>query len=415
MREIIPKELRAKTRSNVLVVAMGIAIYAAFTYLGSILGFVKNLYSIMSPFVVGIVVAFLLNAPLRRLEKLFTRLFCKKKPHPLLVRRLGVTCSMLLLVLIITVFTALLVPQLAQSVRSIIFFARNFLSANADQINDFLQKNNFISREGERLVVMWENVLNQTLDYTTLVLNNVVQIADGIYSVFYQIFIGLIASVYILLEKDRLSVQAKKLCYALFSRQNCESLIQWTRRANRICSGFLVGKIVDSLIIGVLCYIGMRVFRIEYPLLISVIIGVTNILPFFGPFIGAIPSILILLIVNPYSALWFAIFILVLQQVDGNIIGPRILGGSMGISPLWIMFAIIVGSGLFGFIGMLVSVPAFALFYAILQTVIDAQLRRRHLRDDEQAYAEAPEKSPEVLPEGEPDLPEGETGETGDS
>ena len=139
----------------------------------------------------------------------------------------------------------------------------------------------------------------------------------------------------------------------------------------------------------------MGIYHIEYQLLISVIIGVTNILPFFGPLIGAVPSILILLIINPYSALWFTIFVLALQQIDGNILGPYILGDSVGISPLWIMFSIIVGSGLFGFMGMLLSVPVFALIYAILSTVTDGQLRRRGLRTRAEAYAAAPEQSPE--------------------
>ena len=155
------------------------------------------------------------------------------------------------------------------------------------------------------------------------------------------------------LDKEHLCAQFKKITYAFVPKETSESLIYWTRRASRIFSGFLSGKIIDSIIIGCLCYLGMLIFNIEYPLLISVIVGITNILPFFGPFIGAIPSILILLIVNPYSALWFGVFIVILQQIDGNIIGPLILGDSVGIEPLWIMISIVIGGGLFGFAGML--------------------------------------------------------------
>ena len=395
MRRIVPKELHARTRSYLLVVAAGIGMYALLIYFGHILGFVQKISGILSPFMIGIALAFLLNAPLKQLDALFRRLLCKKKPHPRLCRGLAVLCCYILFLLAVTAFCSLLVPQLVQSIRSIIFFVRNFIVAHSGEIEELLLNFNFLSREGERLVVMWENVVNQAMDYTTFLLNNVVTIFGGISSIVYQLFIGLIASVYILLDKDKLSIQAKKICYALFSTRTCESLIGWTRRASSICSGFLVGKILDSGIMGVLCYIGMRLFRIEYPLLISVIIGVTNILPFFGPFIGAIPSILILLIINPFSALWFTIFILVLQQIDGNIIGPRILGDSVGISPLWIMFAIIMGSGLFGFAGMLLSVPVFALIYAILRTLVDGRLRRQNLRRDDEAYAAAPEISPE--------------------
>ena len=395
MRSFVPKELRDKTRSNIVVVAVGICLYALLSYLGNILGFIRTLAGILSPFFIGIALAFLMNAPLKRIEKLFARLFNKRKPHPKLCRGLAVLCCFVLLLGGVTAFCLLLVPQLVQSIRSIYFFAVNFVNANRGRINEYLLNFEFLSREGEDLVVRWENVLTQTMNYTSLVLDNVLQIADDISSLVYQLFIGLIASIYILLEKDTLSRQAKKLCYAVFPRQTCEVLIHWARHGNRICSGFLAGKIIDSIIIGVICYIGMGIFHIEYRLLISVIIGVTNILPFFGPFIGAVPSILILLMINPYSALWFAIFILVLQQIDGNIIGPHILGDSVGITPLWIMFAIIVGSGLFGFMGMLLSVPAFALIYAIARTLTDARLRRRGLRTESEAYTDAPEVSPD--------------------
>ena len=395
MRSLIPKELREKTRSNMVVVAFGVALYGILSYFGHILGLIQTLFGIFSPFLIGIAVAFLLNAPLRRLEALFSRVFNKKKKHPRLCRALGVLCCYAVLLGGVTAFFLLLVPQLVQSIRSIYLFVRSFLSVNNQKINEFLMNFNFLSYEGENPVVLWENVVNQTGAYVRVVAENTVQLAGSISSIVYQLFIGLIASIYLLLEKDVLAVQSKKLCYALLPRQSCETLIYWARRGNHICSGFLAGKLIDSLIIGILCYIGMNLFRIEYPLLISVIIGVTNILPFFGPFIGAVPSILILLIINPYSALWFTIFVLVLQQIDGNILGPYILGDSVGISPLWIMFAIIVGSGLFGFMGMLLSVPVFALIYAIMGTITDGQLRRRGLRTSPEAYENAPESYPE--------------------
>jgi len=183
----------------------------------------------------------------------------------------------------------------------------------------------------------------------------------------------------------------KKLCYSFLKNETCETLIYWTRRANKIFAGFISGKILDSMIIGLLCYFLMLIFKFEYPLLISVIIGVTNILPFFGPFIGAIPSILILLLVNPYSALGFAILILVLQQLDGNIIGPLILGDYVGVSPFWIMLSIVIGGGLFGFVGMLVSVPLFALVYAIMRTVAEVRLRKKNMPTETNDYIAAPE------------------------
>ena len=397
MKPLIPKEMRDKTRSNMVVVAFGIALYGLLMYFGRIFGFIQTLYGILSPFLIGIAIAFLLNSPLRRIEAMLARALCKKKARHGLCRGLGVLCCYVLLLGGVTAFCLLLVPQLVQSIRSIYLFVRNFISANSQRINELLLNFNFLSYEGENLVVMWENIVRQTNDYVSFLLNNAVQLAGSISNIVYQLFIGLIASIYILLEKDTLSRQAKKLCYALLPRQTCEALIYWARQGNHVCSGFLTGKLIDSLLIGILCYIGMGIFHIEYRLLISVIIGVTNILPFFGPFIGAVPSILILLIINPYSALWFTIFVLVLQQIDGNILGPYILGDSVGISPLWIMFSIILGSSLFGFMGMLLSVPAFALIYAVIATVTNSQLRKRGLRTAPGAYDGAPETPPEGL------------------
>jgi predicted PurR-regulated permease PerM len=165
-----------------------------------------------------------------------------------------------------------------------------------------------------------------------------------------DLLVSLITAFYILMDKDRLCAQIKKIGYSIFPREKNESLIYWTRQANRLFAGFITGKIIDSAIIGVICYLGMIIFKMEYPLLISLIIGVTNIIPFFGPFIGWAPCSLILLLVNPMSALWFTLFILFLQQLDGNVIGPHILGDSVGVSALSIMIAIIIGymSGITG-------------------------------------------------------------------
>ena len=216
-------------------------------------------------------------------------------------------------------------------------------------------------------------------------------ISSSIYTLVFQMFVGMIAAFYLLMDKEKFSSQIKKLCYGLFKPKTCEILIYWTRRAHKIFSGFITGKILDSMIIGMFCYAGMVLFRIEYPLLISVIVGVTNIIPFFGPFIGAIPSVLILLIVNPLSALWFLVFILILQQIDGNVIGPFILGDYVGLSPFWIMLAIMVGSGLFGFAGMLLSVPLFALVYAIVRATVEARLKAHNLPTKSAFYVGAPE------------------------
>ena len=391
MKSLIPQDMRAKTISNIIVVCTGILLAVTLIHLGQVMEVLKRVFHTIMPFLVGFCISFLLLPIVNRAEKLIDRLVSRRKPHPRLSRVIAAIIAYIILIALLSGFFAILVPQLITSVKSILQYVTNFVSVNRETINQLLVKFEFLSIEGEQLVIAWENVVSQAMNYTSLLLDNLMAISSRIYTLVFQVFVGMIAAFYLLMEKEKFCAQAKKLCYSLFKPKTCEVLIYWTRRANRIFAGFITGKIMDSLIIGMLCYICMMLFRIEYPLLISVIVGITNIIPFFGPFIGAIPSALILLLVNPLSALWFLVFILILQQLDGNVIGPFILGDYVGLSPFWIMLSIMVGGGMFGFAGMLLSVPLFALVYAIVRATIEARLKSRNLPTSTEAYAGAPE------------------------
>ena len=391
MKSRIPQELRGKTLSNIIVVCTGIALAVALLHLGQIWKTVQSLLSALMPFIIGFAVAFLLLPIVSRVETLFNRLLFRRKPHPRLSRALATIIAYIILLALLSGFFAILVPQLITSIKSIMQYIANFVSVNRETINQLLVKYEFLSIEGEQLVIVWENVVSQLVNYTSLLVDHLMAFSSSIYTLVFQLFVGMIAAFYLLMDKEKFYAQVKKLCYGLFKRQTCEQLIYWTRRANKIFAGFITGKILDSLIIGVVCYVCMLLFRIEYPLLISVIVGITNIIPFFGPFIGGLPSALILLLVNPLSALWFLIFIVILQQLDGNLIGPFILGDYVGLSPFWIMLSILVGSGLFGFAGMLLSVPMFALVYAIVRAGMEARLRSRDLPVESDFYMQAPE------------------------
>ena len=391
MKSRIPEDMRGRTISNIIVVCVGIALAVTLLHLGQIWTTVKTVLHTVMPFLIGFVIAFLLLPIVNRAEKLFNRVLFRRKPHPKASRSIATIIAYIILLALLSGFFAILVPQLITSIKSILQYIANFVSMNRETINQLLLKFEFLSIEGEQLVIAWENVVSQLMNYTSLLVDNLMAISSGIYTLVFQIFVGMIAAFYLLMDKETFCAQVKKLCYGLFKPETCEVLIYWTRRANKIFSGFITGKILDSLIIGIICYVGMLLFRIEYPLLISVVVGVTNIIPFFGPFIGAIPSALILLLVNPLSALWFLVFIVVLQQLDGNLIGPFILGDYVGLSPFWIMLSIMVGSGLFGFAGMLLSVPVFALVYAIVRASMETRLRSRNLPVDSESYVNAPE------------------------
>ncbi len=390
MKSNLSPEMRAKTHSNILVVAAGMAMLGVLVYLNNILTGINMLLGVITPFLIGIGLAFLQLPIVRNVELVLKKTLFRRCKRPKLMRAISTTIALLAILALLTAFLGILLPQIVSSVRSLISIIGAFVNENAESMNQLLGQIKFLSFEGAQVALDWQKIFEELTKNIMPLLDSIMVVSSAIYQPVFQLFIGLITAFYLLMDKEHLCAQFKKITYAFVPKETSESLIYWTRRASRIFSGFLSGKIIDSIIIGCLCYVGMLIFRIEYPLLISVIVGITNILPFFGPFIGAIPSVLILLIVNPYSALWFGIFIVVLQQIDGNIIGPLILGDSVGIEPLWIMISIVIGGGLFGFTGMLLSVPAFALLYAILRALADSRLKKRGMPVPSNEYLNFP-------------------------
>ena len=404
MKSPIPHDLRGKTISNIIVVCVGIVVYAAVMHFDDLWGVVSRVFSVAMPMFIGFAIAFILLPLVNRIERFFTKLVFRRKPHPKLSRMLSIVITYILVLALLAGFFVMLVPQVISSMKSVVSIVTKSVPRTRQDFQNMVENATILKQLGlktEQLMSLWDNAadqltkrLSELSTYSTVLLNNVLSIAgsigNGVYRVLFNALVGLIASIYMLIDRERFLAQAKKVCYAVMKRPSCETLIHWARRANDIFAGFIIGKIVDSLIIGVICYICMLIFGIEYPLLISVIVGVTNVIPFFGPYIGAVPSILFLLLVNPMSALWFGIFIVILQQIDGNVIGPLILGDHVGLSAFWIMLSITVGGGLFGFAGMVLSVPTFALIYAIVRTVIDRRLKNRGLAEETERYIDAP-------------------------
>jgi predicted PurR-regulated permease PerM len=220
----------------------------------------------------------------------------------------------------------------------------------------------------------------------------VAEVTSGVISVFKGIFnflVGIIVAVYVMMIQETLQGQAKKIVYAVFKPRYGNIIVHTVRKSSEIFGGFISGKLLDSAIIGAICYVVCLILKMPSAMLVSVIIGVTNVIPFFGPIIGAIPSLLLVVIQSPWHALYLLIFIIILQQVDGNIIGPKILGNSTGLSSFWVMFAILVFGGIWGFFGMLLGVPIFAVIYYIIGKVVRYGLRKRKLPEATSEYIEA--------------------------
>lgn len=358
----------------------------------------KRLTYILQPIIIGIIVAYLINPIMVFFEKYLIRLIephmKKKEKAKKLSRTIATFGALAVFVLIIVLLLVMLIPQLIESIQGLVVTLPGEVEALIAKINILLKGNSQAA-----------DMLEDTLIYTTDFLRNwamndllpkgnqyLTSITTGIFGLFkvlLNIAVGLIVSIYLLFSKETFIGQMKKLTYALFKPKKANIIVETARKSNEIFGGFISGKIMDSAIIGVICYIVLLIMKMPYPVLVSVIIGVTNIIPFFGPFIGAVPTFIIIALANPIQGLYFLIMVLILQQVDGNIIGPAILGDSTGLSPFWVVFAIMVGGGLFGFMGMLLGVPVFAVIYYILQRSIYRLLRNRKLPEETEKYVYA--------------------------
>ena len=372
------------------VIAASIVFYMVFSNLAMIQTGLATLVSILSPFLWGLVITYLLSPMMRRLEKraflpLCEKLMKKSKDGgKRLARGMSVVVSLLVFFLLLLALVYLLIPQLYTSIVTIVANSNSYLENLTAWIRKLLENYPSIGS------VVTESLGDANEDIMGWVQNTVLprfggfvtNITSGVYTVFrgvYNLVIGIIVSAYILGSYENVLAGVRRVTYSLLTLERAESLRSVIHFVNKTFMSFITGKLLDSAIIGIICYIFCAIASMPYALLVSVIVGITNIIPFFGPFIGAIPSAFIILLVDPPKALIFVIFIIFLQQVDGNIIGPKILSSSVGINGFWVMFAIIVGAGLFGFWGMLLGVPVFVLIYTGVDNWVGKRLKRKDL------------------------------------
>lgn len=378
-----------------LVVTACILVFFAiyrFDILSELVGVVTG---ILTPFIYGLVFAYLLcpvyNFTTRNTYSMLRQKMKKTRKALSISKGFATFLSLLLLLLIIAGICWMIIPGLIDSVMHIIGILPDSMSHFIDwidtktlrypQVQDTLE--NWINRLTDNVIKYVESkMIPSYVEVASSISTGVV----GVFNIVKNFLIGIIICAYFLNSKDLFAAQSKKLILATCSEERAEEILQGAAFTNKTFGGFINGKIIDSIIIGFICFVVMSILGWEYPLLISCIIGITNVIPFFGPFIGAIPSALLILMVNPKQCIYFLIFILILQQVDGNIIGPKILGDSTGLSSFWVMFAILVGGGLFGFVGMVVGIPVFAVFYAYFSRAVNRRLDKRGFSTDIRDY-----------------------------
>ena len=382
------------------VIAAGVLFYFSIDYMGDLVKAIRSLMGILSPFIWGLVISYLLIPSMMMYErKLFRPLVAsikKRRPKVKLSKKLPRVLALILaeivMLLLIAALIYLIVPQVYDSISAIITNSPAYFESASKAIDNLLHDFPEIEMYATKVFGNITETLTKWATNTLLpsMENIVTNITTGVFSVVkavYNIVIGMIVSIYILYNKEPFIAHYRKALYCLFKPENARKISSALRFADRTFMGFIVGKLLDSAIIGMICYVGCVVMRMPYDLLISVIIGVTNIIPFFGPFIGAIPSALLVLLVDPKMCLWFVIFIIVLQQIDGNIIGPKILGTSIGINGFWVLFSIVFFGGLFGFWGMLLGVPTFVIIYTAVERAVNRKLESRDLPTDASVYA----------------------------
>lgn len=388
-------------KSVILLLLFAAILVLVLTKLDLIVVVIGKVLSVLNPFIVGFVIAYIVNIPYVFFkDKVFA--FMEKKPEKdrtkfdkFLVRLrkpLAIIVAFALFFAVIVFLVGIIVPQISNSLQRVVDNFGSYYTSFQEWVFGIAAKFGF---EYEFMSDIFADINEFTAQYTgggsgdssTMIdLNTIIQssveflfpqlfdITKNVYNILYNGILSIIVSIYYIGNKETLLNQTKKVAYSYIPQKLLGKVLRIVDLCNNMVGKFIYGKIVDSTIIGILCFITLKIVDIEYAALLSIIVGVTNIIPFFGPIIGAIPGVVLLLMISPFDALLFGIIIIIIQQLDGNLIGPMILGDSIGISGFWIMFSILVGGGLFGFVGMLLSVPIFAVIYFLMGEKVNDRL-----------------------------------------
>ena len=377
--------------SLMIVVAFGILFYKFIQKFDLTAIEFSSLISVMSPFIIGLVLTFFLVPPVKFVERQFSRLAFFKSHYPL-TNLLSILISYVVIFGIAIIVLVYVMPQVFAGLSTLLTLLIDALQSLYNNLEPLLADwdesswSSLISGKAlrESLGGILTSLTANLEGIAGTVLPKLYQTVSSIAAGSLNTLVGLIVSIYLIADRKNVAYSGKRALYAFFKKERATQILNLAQEILTIFRRFFVGKIVDSLIIGILCYILMKILGLPYAELISVIVGITNVIPFFGPFIGAIPSILIILMSSPMEALIFAVLILALQQLDGNVIGPAILGNSLGLKPIWIVFSVTVGGGLFGLVGMIAGVPAFTVIYTLFKRCVSRPLQTKNLNTPEQ-------------------------------
>lgn len=377
------------------VIALGILFYFTILRFDNIIKIIGKILYIFRPLLYGIIIAFILTQSFNFFNRKFTKLLSKRSKDTIKVKKeskiISISISILILLLILFWIFYLLIPKLLISVVGIVemlpdsivkveSWLENILKGNPAIENIILTMINDSSKS--ILSYLSEGILPKMENIVTTVTVGL----NGMYEFLRDFTIGIVFSVYLLINKNKYVSEMKKFIYTFLGIKKGNSLLQGARYSYKIFNGFIKGKLLTSVALGIVCYIAMILFKMPYAALISLIVAITNIIPFFGPIIGWVPGVILLLLINPIQALYFTIIIIVLQQIEGNILSPKIVGDSIGLSGFWVLFSIMIFGGIFGLVGMIIGVPIFAIFYHFASYQLKKYLAKKDLPSETADY-----------------------------
>lgn len=378
------------------VIVASVFLVFLFINWSTVSAIVGTINKAMTPIYIGLIIAFILNPLVKKLEngiqKVWHKAFPKKKEAKAgVIRAISVTVVILFAIAVIIGLLMLVIPEMYSSIEGLVNDMPKYFTNFKDWAAETMKNH----KDLEEKVITYSNELYLTtmkwlstdvIPNSTAILLNVSNGVFSVISAMVNIIIGIIVSIYLMISREHFAAQAKKSLYCLFPVKSANQLLHALRYTSHVFGKFISGKVIDSLIVGIICFIGLSLLGIPYALLISVIVGVTNVIPFFGVYLGAIPSIFLILLSDPGKFLPFIIFFIILMQFDANIMGPLILGDSIGLSSFWILFSILVFGNIFGLLGMICAVPVFAVVYALISQWTRQGLKHKKLPEDTMSY-----------------------------
>ncbi|MFU7514284.1 AI-2E family transporter [Clostridium sp. HCS.1] len=376
------KEINKKFKENLLLGTYLLILYFILLNIKWVMVALGSIIGIISPFITAFAMAFVLNLPMKFFEDKVFNFLDKEKSSFVrgLKRPLSILATFVTVIGLIVALILFVVPQIASSLSTLLDAVPGYIDSFEKLLNQYLSSTEILQNIYDTLMNTWQELLKYFANFLstsfTGILNTTVSITSG----FINFILSLVLTIYMLASKETLIYQIKKVLYAFLNHTIVDKILSIGRLTNTTFAKFITGQCIEAVILGVLCFLGMTIFKMPYSLLVSVLIGVTALIPVFGAFIGTIPAVFLILIINPIQALWFIVFILCLQQFEGNIIYPRVVGNSVGLSAIWVMLAMLVGGSTLGLIGMLIGIPLFSVAYQLIKDYTNKRLNKKEVK-----------------------------------